>query len=41
VEPGDQVVSAGQNRLSSGATVVIDNSVQPTTAAAPAAAVLQ
>jgi membrane fusion protein (multidrug efflux system) len=41
VEPGDQVVSAGQNRLSSGATVMIDNSVQPTTAAAPAAAVLQ
>jgi membrane fusion protein, multidrug efflux system len=34
VEPGDRVVSAGQNKLSSGATVVIDNSVTPTPEAA-------
>ena len=32
LEPGDQVVTAGQNRLSGGATVVIDNSVNPATA---------
>jgi membrane fusion protein (multidrug efflux system) len=41
VEPGDQVVSAGQNRLSGGATVVIDNSVQPVTTTATSAAVIQ
>jgi membrane fusion protein (multidrug efflux system) len=34
VKSGDRVVSAGQNRLSGGARVTIDNSVQPTNAAA-------
>lgn len=34
VEPGDRVVTAGQNRLSSGSPVTIDNSVNPTTDAA-------
>ena len=34
VEPGDRVVSAGQNRLSGGATVTIDNSLDPTAAIA-------
>ena len=29
VKPGDEVVTAGQNRLSGGATVTIDNSVNP------------
>ena len=29
VDPGDQVVTAGQNRLSAGATVTVDNSVNP------------
>ena len=29
VRAGDQVVTAGQNRLTSGATVTIDNSVNP------------
>ena len=29
VQPGDQVVTAGQNRLSGGARVTIDNSVNP------------
>jgi membrane fusion protein, multidrug efflux system len=38
LEPGDQVVTAGQNRLSGGATVVIDNTVNPATADASAAA---
>ena len=30
VKPGDEVVTAGQNRLSNGAVVVIDNTVDPT-----------
>lgn len=39
IEPGDLVVSAGQNRLSGNAAVVIDNSVNPAAAgAAPAGA---
>jgi membrane fusion protein (multidrug efflux system) len=29
IEPGDRVVTAGQNRLAGGATVTIDNSVNP------------
>lgn len=29
VQPGDQVVSAGQNRLSNGTPVVIDNTINP------------
>jgi len=29
VKPGDVVVDAGQNRLTNGAAVIIDNSVQP------------
>jgi membrane fusion protein, multidrug efflux system len=33
VEVGDQVVTAGQNRLSNGAPVFVDNSVMPTGAA--------
>jgi membrane fusion protein (multidrug efflux system) len=33
VAPGDRVVTAGQNRLSSGSPVTIDNSVEPVTAA--------
>ncbi|MEZ5686314.1 MAG: efflux RND transporter periplasmic adaptor subunit [Paracoccaceae bacterium] len=33
VQPGDKVVNAGQNKLSSGARVVIDNSVAPDAAA--------
>nr|MDQ2705332.1 efflux RND transporter periplasmic adaptor subunit [Pseudomonadota bacterium] len=37
VEPGDQVVTAGQNRLSNGAVVVIDNTVDPTVRPAQAA----
>ena len=32
VKPGDQVVTAGQNRLSSGARVTIDNTVNPLSA---------
>lgn len=32
IAPGDVVVTAGQNRLSNGAPVVIDNSVNPATA---------
>ena len=35
LKPGDVVVSAGQNRLSGGASVVIDNTVNPDAAAAP------
>jgi membrane fusion protein, multidrug efflux system len=34
VTPGDQVVTAGQNRLSSGSPVTVDNSVNPATASA-------
>lgn len=34
VEPGDLVVTAGQNRLSSGARVTIDNTVSPVAASA-------
>jgi membrane fusion protein (multidrug efflux system) len=34
LKPGDDIVTAGQNRLSNGAVVVIDNSVQPTNGAA-------
>lgn len=34
VQPGDRVVTAGQNRLSSGSPVTIDNSVNPATAEA-------
>jgi membrane fusion protein (multidrug efflux system) len=30
VKPGDEVVTAGQNRLSNGAVVVIDNTIDPT-----------
>jgi membrane fusion protein, multidrug efflux system len=33
VEPGDRVVTAGQNRLSGGARVTIDNSVEPSVTA--------
>lgn len=29
VEPGDEVVTAGQNRLSNGAVVVVDNTIDP------------
>jgi membrane fusion protein (multidrug efflux system) len=36
LKPGDQVVNAGQNRLTSGTTVVVDNTVNP--GAQPAAA---
>ena len=36
LKPGDEVVNAGQNRLTGGATVVVDNSVSPV--AQPAAA---
>ncbi|HRO10859.1 efflux RND transporter periplasmic adaptor subunit [Amaricoccus sp.] len=35
---GDEVVTAGQNRLTSGATVVVDNTVNPATAGAAQAA---
>jgi membrane fusion protein (multidrug efflux system) len=38
LKPGDVVVSAGQNRLSGGATVVIDNTVNPAAPPAPPAA---
>ena len=37
LKPGDVVVSAGQNRLSGGAAVVIDNTVNPGAAATPSA----
>jgi len=37
VKPGDEVVTAGQNRLSNGAVVTIDNTIQPTGAAQQAA----
>jgi membrane fusion protein (multidrug efflux system) len=37
VKPGDEVVTAGQNRLSNGAVVVIDNTIDPTTRATQAA----
>lgn len=37
LQAGDEVVNAGQNRLTSGATVVVDNSVMPGGAAAQAA----
>ena len=33
VSPGDQVVSAGQNRLSNGQPAIVDNSVNPSAAA--------
>ena len=36
VSAGEEVVTAGQNRLSNGATVTVDNTVQPTSAAGPA-----
>jgi membrane fusion protein, multidrug efflux system len=36
VDPGDRVVTAGQNRLSGGARVTIDNDVNPTDTAAAA-----
>lgn len=36
VKAGDEVVNAGQNRLSNGATVTVDNSVSPTLPAKPA-----
>jgi len=29
VKPGDVIVNAGQNRLTNGAAVTIDNSVEP------------
>jgi membrane fusion protein (multidrug efflux system) len=35
--PGDEVVTAGQNRLTSGAAVVVDNEVNPATADAQSA----
>ena len=35
---GDVVVTAGQNRLTSGASVVVDNTVNPANPPAPAAA---
>jgi membrane fusion protein (multidrug efflux system) len=38
VGAGDEVVTAGQNRLTSGAAVVVDNTVNPATAGAAAAA---
>ena len=31
LKPGDEIITAGQNRLSNGAVVVVDNTVQPTT----------
>lgn len=37
VSPGDQIVSAGQNRLSSGQPAIIDNSVNPAATATGAA----
>jgi len=37
VSPGDQVVTAGQNRLSNGQPAVVDNSVNPAAAATGAA----
>lgn len=37
VAPGDQIVSAGQNRLSSGQPAIIDNSVNPAATATGAA----
>ena len=37
VKPGDEVVTAGQNRLSNGAVVTIDNTIQPIGAAQQAA----
>jgi membrane fusion protein (multidrug efflux system) len=37
VGAGDEVVTAGQNRLTSGAAVVVDNTVNPATAGAAAA----
>lgn len=37
LKPGDEVVTAGQNRLSGGATVTIDNAVNPATTGAAAA----
>jgi len=37
VKPGDEVVTAGQNRLSNGAVVTIDNTIQPTGGAQQAA----
>ncbi len=37
VKPGDEVVTAGQNRLSNGAVIVIDNTIDPTTRATQAA----
>ena len=32
LKAGDQIITAGQNRISNGAPVVVDNTVQPTTA---------
>ena len=32
LKAGDQIITAGQNRISNGAPIVIDNTVQPTTA---------
>jgi membrane fusion protein (multidrug efflux system) len=37
VKPGDTVVNAGQNRLTNGAAVTIDNTVQPSQAKTNAA----
>lgn len=38
IKPGDEIVTAGQNRLSNNTPVVVDNSVTPTTEAKEAAA---
>ena len=37
VKAGDEVVTAGQNRLSNGAVVVVDNTIDPTTRGTQAA----
>lgn len=38
IKPGDQIVTAGQNRLSNNTPVIVDNSVTPEAAASEAAA---
>jgi membrane fusion protein (multidrug efflux system) len=38
VKPGDEVVTAGQNRLSNGTPLVVDNTIDPAAALKPAAA---
>jgi membrane fusion protein (multidrug efflux system) len=38
IKPGDEVVTAGQNRLSNGTPLVVDNTIDPAAALKPAAA---